>query len=65
MTKEYGISHVDHKLRMLFFFSDYYLEDCIQMLNFKPPIPDKKKKREKDEDDDPDNIEASSFIGNF
>ncbi|KAL3871841.1 hypothetical protein ACJMK2_039813 [Sinanodonta woodiana] len=28
---------------------EYYLEDCIQMLNFIPPPSDKKKKREKEE----------------
>ena len=29
------------------------------MLNFKPPIPDKKKKRDRDDDDeDPDSIEV-------
>ena len=31
------------------------------MLNFKPPIPDKKKKRDRDDDcDDPDSIEVGN-----
>lgn len=28
---------------------EYYLEDCIQMLNFIPPPNDRKKKKDKDE----------------
>ena len=30
-------------------FTEYYLEDCIQMLGFIPPPSDKKKKKDKDE----------------
>jgi hypothetical protein len=29
--------------------SDYFLEDCIQMLNFIPPPNDRKKRKDKDE----------------
>ncbi|XP_064617044.1 LOW QUALITY PROTEIN: ATP-dependent RNA helicase A-like [Liolophura sinensis] len=29
---------------------EYYLEDCIEMLNFIPPPPDRKRKRDRDED---------------
>ena len=31
---------------------EYYLEDCIQMLNFIPPPNERKKRRDKDDDDD-------------
>lgn len=31
---------------------EYYLEDCIQMLNFIPPPNDRKKKRDRDEEDE-------------
>lgn len=32
--------------------TEYYLEDVIQMLNFVPPLPEKKKKREDVDDDE-------------
>ena len=36
------------------------------MLNFKPPIPDKKKKRERDDDDeDPDSIEVGKKLTKY
>lgn len=40
-----------HPLKQgLFWFVEYYLEDCIEMLNFIPPPPDRKRKRDRDED---------------
>ena len=33
-------------------YLEYYLEDCIQMLNFIPPPNDRKKKRDRDEEDE-------------
>lgn len=32
--------------------TEYYLEDVIQMLNFVPPLPEKKKKRDDVDDDE-------------
>lgn len=39
------------------FFSEYFLEDCIQMTNFVPPPLDRKKK-EKDEEGGEDDVSA-------
>lgn len=36
-------------LIMEFSITEYYLEDCIQMLGFIPPPSDKKKKKDRDE----------------
>ena len=33
-------------------FTEYYLEDCIQLLNFVPPPNDRKKKRDRDDEDE-------------
>jgi ATP-dependent RNA helicase A len=42
---------------------EYYLEDCIQMLNFIPPPNDRKKKRDRDEEDETGDSEVlMSFI---
>ena len=35
----------------VFLSVDYYMEDCVQMLNFIPPPPEKKRRREKDDDE--------------
>ncbi len=37
---------------------DYFLEDCIQMLNFTPPPSDKKKKKGGGGEDDEDAVEV-------
>ena len=39
-------------LYSLHLFTEYYLEDCIQLLNFVPPPNDRKKKRDRDDEDE-------------
>ena len=39
--------------------TEYYLEDCVQMLNFVPPPNDRRKKNSRDDVPDDDDQEVS------
>ena len=43
----------------MFIYTEYYLEDCVQMLKFVPPPNDKKKKNSRDDVPDDDDQEVS------
>lgn len=45
------------------FFTEYFLEDCIQMTNFVPPPMDRKKKDKDEEGGDDDVSHLSSDVG--
>lgn len=45
------------------FFTEYFLEDCIQMTNFVPPPMDRKKKDKDEEGGEDDVSHLSSDVG--
>lgn len=46
-------------------FSEYYLEDVIEMLGFVPPLSDKKKKRDKDDTEVEEEVSHSVWSRGF
>lgn len=55
------MSAVSSQTKLILFFAEYFLEDCIQMTNFVPPPMDRKKK-DKDEEGGEDDVSQQFLL---